>query len=120
MSCRILTSSDIYLEVDGKRWRWWKLYRQNPAVPARPWSLRRGRAGGLIPGVYAHVIELMTAVRHRWGGHPGRAELPCAGTGLVVCKPDRKIILLRLPVELHRQEPGAHFWGHGGGRRSPS
>ena len=106
------TSSDIYLEVDGKKVAVVQSYTAKSSRTSQTVELGEDEPVATIPGQRTHVIELTGCTPPM--SHPGRAELPCAGglqPGHLQAGPEDH--LLRLPVELHRRDRRAG--GHGGG-----
>ena len=60
------TSSDIYLEVDGKRWRWCRAIPPSPAVASQTVeAFGEDEPVATIPGQRTHINRTDPAVRHR-------------------------------------------------------
>ena len=94
------TSSDIYLEVDGKK-----------VAVVQSYTAKSSRTSQTVEA-FGEDEPVATIPGQRT--HPGWAELPCAGglqPGHLQAGPEDH--LLRLPVELHRRDRRAG--GHGGG-----
>ena len=106
------TSSDIYLEVDGKKVAVVQSYTAKSSRTSQTVeAFGEDEPVATIPGQRTHVIEL---TRLYATDEAIRAELPCAGglqPGHLQAGPEDH--LLRLPVELHRRDRRAG--GHGGG-----
>ena len=108
------TSSDIYLEVDGKKVAVVQSYTAKSSRTSQTVeAFGEDEPVATIPGQRTHVIELTRLYATDEAIRDGLNFHALEDFSLVICKPDRKIIVLRLPVELHRRDRRAG--GHGGG-----
>ena len=108
------TSSDIYLEVDGVKVAVVQSYsakasKTSSAVEA----FGESEPVATVPGQTSHVLELTRLYATDEAIRDGIDFYGLSGFSLVICKPDRKDHLFRLPVEQHQR--GGHPGCHGGG-----
>ena len=105
------TSSDIYLEVDGKKVAVVQSYTAKSSRTSQTVeAFGEDEPVATIPGQRTHVIELTRLYATDEAIRDGLNFHALEDFSLVICKPDH---LLRLPVELHRRDRRAG--GHGGG-----
>ena len=110
------TSSDIYLEVDGVKVAVVQSYstratKSSTAIEA----FGEAEPVATVPGQVKHVLELKRLYATDAAIRDGIDFYKLKDFSLVICKPDRKIDLLPLPVERHPGDghPGQHGAGAG-------
>ena len=84
------TSSDIYLEVDGKKVAVVQSYTAKSSRTTQ--TGRQGESVATIPGQRTHVIELTRLYATDEAIRDGLNFHALEDFSLVICKPDRKII----------------------------
>lgn len=108
------TSSDIYLEVDGKKVAVVQSYTAKSSRTSQTVeAFGEDEPVATIPGQRTHVIELTRLYATDEAIRDGLNFHALEDFSLVICKPDRKIIYSGAQVELHRRDRRAG--GHGGG-----
>ena len=87
------TSSDIYLEVDGKKVAVVQSYTARSSRTSQTVeAFGESEPVATIPGQRTHVIELTRLYATAEAIRDGIDFYSLAGFSLVICKPDRKII----------------------------
>ena len=108
------TSSDIYLEVDGKKVAVVQSYTAKSSRTSQTVeAFGEDEPVATIPGQRTHVIELTRLYATDEAIRDGLNFHALEDFSLVICKAGPEDHLLRLPVELHRRDRRAG--GHGGG-----